>query len=68
MTIRIFARDDTGPPYDMVIELRCDGPHGLFPAQPVQWPIGADEFPRDPAYRAGWRFGENGEHFCPVCR
>lgn len=67
MTLRIFSPDESAAcPRPVVLELRCDGDHGLFPAPAARFERDGYIAQRAAATRDGWAIG--GEVIlCPEC-
>lgn len=54
------------PPFDLEIVVTCDGKHEKRKV-PARFVIKPGMYPRDPPYKAGWRFKDDGRVLCPSC-
>ncbi len=67
MSLRLFCPDDSlPPPRSVVLELRCDGDHGLFPPPAQRFEQDGYVAQNAAAMRAGWL--DRGQVIlCPEC-
>jgi hypothetical protein len=56
----------TSPPRRVVLELHCDGDHGLFPADPGHFDLGGFVANYSAAMNAGW-LDRYDSMLCPDC-
>ncbi len=67
MPLRLFCPDETAPiPRAVVLELSCDGDHGLFPPAPVRFEQDGYIAKYAAAMKAGW-LDRQDKIFCPEC-
>ena len=68
MGTRIFVLDESAPiPRQTVLELTCDGEHGLFGVETFRAETGDFVEQRHAATLAGWRVQESGRILGPCC-
>jgi hypothetical protein len=53
-------------PYNITLDLDCDGRHGLLDAPHATFDA-THGHPRDPAVKAGWKITADGPVLCPDC-
>ena len=67
MTLLLFCPDESQPiPRQVVMELRCDGDHGLFPPQPIRFERDGYIAQRKAATLDGWVISAE-TVLCPEC-
>jgi hypothetical protein len=55
MSLRLFCRDESAPiPRQVIMELSCDGDHGLFPPAPARFEQDGFIAQYAAAMKAGW--------------
>ena len=67
MGLRLFAKDESAPiPRGVIMELRCDGDHGLFGAPMHRFEEDGYVAQNSAAMRAGW-LDRGDVILCPDC-
>jgi hypothetical protein len=67
VSLRLYVADPSqSPPRRVVLELRCDGDHGLFPAEPATFHEDGFIAQYAAAMQAGW-LDRQDAMFCPDC-
>lgn len=67
MTLRIYAPNPTeGPPFDVALDLTCDGDHGFLEPTKAQFDCGWYPDATSAARQAGWKL-TSGCHLGPCC-
>jgi hypothetical protein len=67
MSLRLFCSDETAPvPRAVVLEMRCDGDHGLFPPDAARFEQHGFIAQYAAAMKAGW-LDRQDSVLCPQC-